>query len=192
MTISPIFPNGLDVFVPLLDGYHPITADDLNERQRTIEKIQQALGWGTIDGAVGPKGPSSTVAARLGSMFEADGGMKDIAFVTGTVAIGRFSEDLLTDPSPKLRGLYIPFGKTITGGTMGSSGYAVLFSSMVKDGGSERNYPGIWYVANRDAAGVTIGAKKPTGPNRGKIEKGEETQIIYSLLAIGPGAAVMV
>ena len=189
---TPIFPNGLDVFVPLLDGYHPITAGDINERLTAIERIQQALGWGTIDNVAGPKGNYTDVATRLSSIFETDGGLKDIAFVTGSTHMGRWSEDYLTQGNPRDRGMYIPFGKTITGGTMSSGGYAVLFSTMVQDGMGERNFPGIWWVVNRNPEGVTIGGRRPWGANRGHIGPWEETQILYSVLAIGPLATVNV
>lgn len=176
--LAPQYPLGLDVFLPLIDGYSPIEASDMNLQQAAIEKIQQALGYGEARsnygtfGAWGPKGLSADVAARLDGLLEPNGGMKDVAFVTGASPAGVFAHST--------GGHYIPFGKRITGATMGPGGYVVVFSFQQEDpAGAGPAYP---YVADKTEYGCWIKARSWDGQG---LFVTETESIKWALLAFG-------
>jgi len=118
----PSFPRSLEVFLPLIDGFHPIAAADLNDVQSAIERVQSAMGHGvasTLGPATtyGPKGGNADVADRITRLFEDDGSLRDVAFVTGSMRTGLFSP-LNSVPA------FIGFGKRLS-----STDYSVIWQS---------------------------------------------------------------
>ena len=119
------WPTDVDVILPILDGWTPITRDDLDLYQDVITKIQEVLGAGYVDVLKtfpGPKAGNDDVADRLNTLLDPDGGMKGIAFVTGSIDIGRFSEDGEQG--------FIAFGKDMPNFNMvGKDAYMVIFDA---------------------------------------------------------------
>lgn len=179
-----LYPFQLDVFMPLSDGLHPVSEVDHNLVGDAITNIEEVLGRGTSPtyGAAtkGPKGLMADVAERLALMFEEDGGVRDIAFVHGEAVNGQFSE--------KGSGLFIPFGKSIRGATIGPGGYVVVFQS---GGNLDQEMLASWWVARKDPEGCFIKARTTIthALGGGYIEPGSSHDVTYSLLAFGPGAA---
>lgn len=176
--LQPQYPLGLDVFIPLIDGFSPIEAGDINLQLAAIERIQQALGYGEARsnygtfGAWGPKGTAADVAARLDGLLEPNGGMKDVAFVTGSSQAGGFA--------PSTGGLYIPFGKRITGATMGPGGYVVVFGFLQED--ASKAGPAYPYVADKTEYGCWIKARSWDGQ---ALFASTSDSVKWSLLAFG-------
>lgn len=182
------FPRAIDVFLPLLDGFSAITQADLQVFQDALRKIEEVLGAEpstAAGGNRGPKGGNTSVAARLNKFLELDGGLVDIALVTGTKRLEEFSEDNA--------GAFIPFGKQLSSASFGLDGYAVLFDATTAgtedDGNGTQRYlaasAAVWWVNDRRQDGVYLRARDMAGT---KITKADARTIDYSCLAVGPGA----
>lgn len=178
------FPQAIDVFLPLLDGFSPITQADLDVYQEAIRRLEEVLGAGpsTLLGNHGPKGGNASVRERLDKFLEPDGGLRDVAFVTGSTVLSQFSEDR--------EGLYIPFGKQLSTASTGPQGYAVLFQPSTpgteEDGGGGRRWlaagPACWWVATRRQDGVWIRARDMSGT---KITIADDRTIEFACLVFG-------
>lgn len=170
--------------MPLTDGLMPISEDDHNRIHSAITNLQEVLGRGQSQvyaGATkGPKGLEADVSARLDRLLEDDGGLKDIAFVHGEAVSGQFSESGT--------GLFIPFGKAITGATIGPSGYVVAFQV---GGDLDQEMPASWWVAGKLPTGCFIKARNVLAHalGGGYISPEKAHSVTYSLLAFGPAAA---
>ena len=175
-----VYPGNLDVFLALLDGFHPVAADDLNLLTDAIERIEVTLGYGITDGVVyGPKGGNASVRERLDTFLEDYGGLRDVAFVTGTLLMGQFNEN-----GP---GAFIGFGKSLS-----SQNYTVLFTAMnstqEESGGTQfwtlKTPAIVWIAANgRIPTGVTLQARRADGST---IPASDETTVTFGLLVFGP------
>ena len=149
MTTKIRFPRELDVFMPILDAVTPISPTDLNLYQLAIRQIQIVLGADISDTSpsttYGPKGGNTDLTERLDAFLDPDGGLHDIAFVTGETPLGHFS--------PDGTGAVIPFGKKINGASSGSTGYTVLFEAQTVDDGAgiwaRDKTPSLWWVVTR-------------------------------------------
>ncbi len=178
MTLSA-YPANLDVFLTLVDGFHPVTADDQNLLLEALERVEQAMGWGPTDGPTyGPKGGNADVRQRLDTFLEDYGGLKDVAFVTGTCRLGQ-----LADSEPQ--GLFVSFGKSLS-----SQNYTVLWTCMQpeKDGDNwSLATPAIAWIAHngRTANGVFFYAVLADGT---RINPTDDRTATFAVLAFGPGA----
>lgn len=171
--------------MPIVDGWTPITVEDLNVYGATLRRISEILGAGpngpTSGSTVfGPKGSNADVADRLNEFLEKDGRLVDIAFVTGTAQLGDFSE---------LRnGIRIGFGKTLSRAGEGSDSYAILFDAMIPDivsGSWNVLVPCQWWTSLRLKDSVEIIARDMNGNT---IAIADSTAVKYSLLVIGEKA----
>lgn len=174
-----LFPKSLDVFMTLVDGFHPITAADRQLLQDSLRAIQDALGAGvsrtTASTTYGPKGGNLDVATRLSKFLDPDGGLKDIAFVTGSTTFGDWTD--------AYSGHTVGFGKTLAAGD-----YTVLLTFQHDSGDSFWSplSPCMWHVAFRNTSSVTIKARDMVGQN--SIAPTDSTPIKFGLLAIGAQA----
>lgn len=183
MTVQSKFPKQLDVFLPLIDGFHPMSADDINAIMQAIENCQRTLGWGpepSAAGAVGPKGDAANVAERLLNLFsETESTIRDFAFVTGSVELSA-----LTDNGSGSLGLNIPFGVTMSG-----TDIIILFATNIpgdgSDGTQSQNATGAWWVSQISTSSVWIQARLANGD---QITTDNETSVNYGILAFGPRA----
>lgn len=177
------FPTSIEVFMPLLDGVHPIVPSDLNDMARVLNSIQEALGYDVspaYGAGDGPKGTNVDVADRLGTFLDEEGKLRDIAFVTHETRAGSFNENV---------GEFIPFGKQLT-----STDYRVLIQIMSEEsssGGSGASTPSL-----NTPAHVWIGAKSRSGlvlyarSMDGYILQSSSTEAVTVLvLAFGPGVS---
>lgn len=182
------WPEQVDVILTLMDGWTPITREDLDVYQDLTMKLQEVLGSGYVNigkTAVGPAGNSGSVSERLGRFLDPGGQMFDIAYVSGSASLGHFSEDG--------SGAFIGFGKALTNKAgFGEDAFAVLFS--VKSPMTEEEFsiqkwqpdaPALWWVEARAKDGVWIKARKTDGS---AIQTTDSGQVQYALLAIGYGA----
>lgn len=178
---ASVYPDRLDVFMPLVDGLHPIAVDDGNLLFDAMEKIEAALGYGVSDaGLYGPKSGNASVRARLDAFLDGDGSLYDVTLVTGTRKIGDFSE---LGP-----GAFIGFSKTLSGNNI-----SVLFTALQEE--QETSSAGTWantvptivWIAagGRFATGVTLQARYADG---GTIPQNESREVKFAVLAFGPAA----
>lgn len=182
MTVQSKFPKQLDVFLPLIDGFHPMAADDINAIMQAIENCQKTLGWGqepSAPTAIGPKGDAADVAERLLNLFsDTESTLRDFAFVTGSVELSA-----LTDNANNI-GLNIPFGTTMSG-----TDIIILFATNIpgedSDGTQSQNATGAWWVSQINTSSVWIQARLANGD---QISTDNETSVNYGILAFGPRA----
>ena len=187
--ITPGYPLVVETIMAIIDGWTPITPEDLDVYQDTIVKLEQTLGAGHNDAAAtqfGPKGGNADLAQRLDRFLERDGGLQDIAYVTGTAQLGEFSE--------LGGGKMIAFGKNISGAVPGTGdlpgpqSYHVLFackSPGVEGALYETTVPALWWTDTRFPGSVVIYARTLEGD---AITVGDDTQVTFGLLAIGDAA----
>jgi hypothetical protein len=155
-----LYPKQLDVLMPLLDGWTPISTVDLEVFHDALRKVEEILGYGPSFGSTnfGPAGGNASVAARLDKFLELDGGLKDVAFVTGSAPMSRFAPDLQLSP--------ISFGKTMSRNPSGPFGHGVMFATESPSFGAStwsNEVPANWWVRERYQDGVVIHATKLTG-----------------------------
>lgn len=187
------FPRELDVFLPILDSMTPINPVDLNLYQSAISQIQAALGYGVSDTSpsttYGPAGGNTDLAERLDAFLDPDGGLHDIAFITGTSPLGDFSA--------AGTGKTIPFGKTINGTSPSSSAYRVLFQAQAVDDGNgvydHNKVPSCWWVYARFSDSVLIKAQSMAGVITGVNPQyipptSDSTSVNWCCLVIGTEA----
>lgn len=176
------YPRLLDVFMPLIDGLHPISADDLNVLMDAIERIEAAAGYGLQPATLakyGPKGGAADVAERIRNLMADDGsGIRDFVFITGTTPAYLFSED-------GNHGFRIPFGMTMSG-----MEWVVLFGSAMpgeeSDGTQSQNVLGPWVLGETSLPNsIVIAARLANGQ---AITLDNETMISWGLLVFGPRA----
>ena len=178
--MSALFPKSLDVFLTLIDGFHPIAAVDRQLIGDAIQAIQTALGTGVNRTAgsttYGPKGGNTSVAARIAAFLDPDGGLKDIAFVTGSSAVGEWTDQ------GGAAGKVIDFGKTLS-----ASDYSVLMTFETDAGGSSWStaVPCLWHVGLRGTDTVAIKARGVAGD---LLYAADQTTVRYACLAIGAQA----
>jgi len=178
--LDTIFPYSLDAFLPLVDGFHPIDALDLNDKATALEQLSKALGYGVSPAysgtAIGPKGKNTSVDARLDTFLDANGSLRDVAFVTGTVAVGLFDED-----TP---GFQIPFGKTFT-----STAYTVLLSVVGDD--TQNSFaievPVYYWVKSKALNSCWVCGRGHGSRNLGFFL---QTKVDYAALIVGAGALI--
>lgn len=184
-----LFAEKVDVFLQLVDGFHPIAPDDLVYYQKALSAIQAALvdvdeptlrvARTTGGTTYGPKGGNTTVRERLDTVFDKNGGLNDIAFATGTGQIGQ-----LTSQTREL-GFGIPFGKTLS-----STRYAVLFQAVMDDvdgnGDYSVNSPSAWWVTGRLTDQVFLQGMAMSGND---FITSMTDEFRYSMLAIGEKAS---
>lgn len=188
MTI--LWPRSIDVIMTILDGWTPITAKDLDIYGETIERLEAILGAGAVDLAAtkfGPSGANTDLAERLDRFLQKDGALHDVAYVTGSVALGAFSDD---EGGVLGAGHLIPFGKAITGANTSGGSYHVMFTAkspgVVEDTGDYNlNVPALWWTSSKFPESCTIVATRADGSS---ISIASEETIEYALLAIGYGA----
>lgn len=185
MTLRSNYPASLDVFMPLLDGLHPVAADDLNVLMDAIERVQGACGYGQQAGglsAYGPKGSAASVAERLTNLLADDGsGIRDFVFITGTAPASMFSETGTGGNG----GLRIPLGVSMSG-----MDWVVLFGSAMpgeeSDGTQSQNVLGAWLWGDTSTPdSIVIAARLANGSG---IASDNETMISWGLLVFGPRA----
>jgi hypothetical protein len=173
------YPTNLDVFLPLLDGLHPIGSDDLNLIHEALENIESTLGYGPTDGVTsGPKAGNASVRERLDTFLEDYGGLRDVAFVTGTAALGQFCD---LEPA----GFFVGFGKSLS-----SQDYTVLFTALQgeKEGTAWSRYtPAIVWISpnGRTPNGVFLQAMAANGE---RFVKTDDRTVTFAVLAFGPKA----
>lgn len=181
MTTASNYPAALDVFMPALDGHHPVASDDLNVLMDAIERIQGACGYGAQAGglaAYGPKGSAATLAERLSNLFDDDGrGIRDFVFITGTSPAYTFAEGG--------QAIRIPFGFSMSG-----TDWVVLFGSAMPgeeaDGTQSQNVLGAWIVGETSLNdSIVICARLANGQ---AIQQDNETMISWGLVVFGPRA----
>ena len=181
-----LFPEQLDIILPILDGWTPIDERDLNVYTDVIRQIEEVLGAGptgvVIATGIGPSSANANVAERIGRFLDPDGSMHDIAFASGTIPIGWFSED-------NSLGAFIRFGKRLSNTTIGGSGYMVLLT--FQSSGSEdvsgvkkwkEDAPGSWWITRRFLDGVYIKGRDLGG---NKIDKSNQGSVNYAILVFG-------
>ena len=185
--VEPFYPRAIECLLPVVDGWTPITAADLNMYQAVLRRIEEVLGAGPTNQLTtlfGPKSGNASVAARLNEFLEEGGTLVDIAFVTGTERLGAFAES-----GP---GAFISFGgKSLSRAGDGPDSYFVLFAVQSADyedveGQSyqepSREVPACWWTRNKLSTGVWIQARTPDGI---VIDASNQTAIPFALLAIG-------
>lgn len=182
MTTASNYPSGLDAFFTLIDGVHPIAADDFNILMQAIEGVQTATGSGPQAGGTGdygPKGGAASVSERISNLMSADGdGITDFVFLTGTMPAYIFSE-------VTTGGARISFGKPMSG-----LDYIVLFGSAIAgedaDGTQSQNALGAWVRGVTSTVdSVVITARLANGA---AIRPDNDTLITWGLLVFGPKA----
>lgn len=183
------YPNQLDVFTTLVDGFHPIAAEDWNEMLRAIERIEKALGWGkNLSGGgasttYGPAGPQSTVKDRLDQFLDKDGSLIDCVSIVGSGSIGEWSGYNANG------GKIITFPKPITKPQL--DGYVVLVqtSDPYDEGSSAYTGRGLGpYVVTKKASGYcVVGADYDA--NGSEITENDGDLIDWQVLVIGDKCA---
>ncbi len=176
------FPEAVDVILPILDGWTPITPQDLNVYGAVMRRIEEVLGAGNngpIGGSLlyGPKAGATSLADRLDSFLDLDGTMQDIAFVTGSTPLSAFTGN----------GLFVPFGKTLSRGGEGADSYITMFDckspGTEDESGTERwdpEVPSCWWTNQKSTTGVTIAARGMRNEAFGTTQ----STVQYCLLAI--------
>lgn len=179
MATQSVYPDRLDVFVPLVDGFHAIAGDDLNVLFDALERIQATLGYGPSDASVyGPKAGNASVRERLDAFLDPDGSLFDVTLVTGSRRIGDFSE---TGP-----GAFLGFPKRLSG-----TNFSCIFTALQEeqDSGSPGTWSNrvptiVWIAAGgRFATGVTLQARYADGS---VIPQSESRECKYAVIAFGP------
>lgn len=178
------FPKTIEVFMPLLDGVHPVVPEDINEMRRVLETLQDVLGYGNspLYGGTtpGPKGKNKDVDERLDTFLDVDGSLRDVAFVTVETHAGAFYERTL--------GLFVPFGKQLV-----STDYRVIyqtFSDAQKDSSAGVSIPHphapswIW-VAQKSRNGVRLAGRTVEG---WILAPATNQKVIVQLLVFGAGS----
>lgn len=177
------FPTDLEALLPIIDGFTPLVAADLQLYQDAILRIEAALGAGSTTlagGGYGPKGGNASLRQRLDKFLEPEGGLRGIAFVTGTAQLGEFSED-------QALGFHVAFGKDLNrGSSVGLDGYVVLFAcqSPQADGNLwSGDCPALWWVEEgRTPSGFRMKARDL---HSRKIPVNSTEQIHWACLALG-------
>lgn len=177
------YPRQLETAMVILDGFIPIAEADLDAYQEVARKLEETLGAGWTDAGqnlFGPKSGNASLAERLDRFLDPDGGLHDIAYVTGTRDLGDFSE--------AGGGAIIPFGKNLSRGGIGPDSYHVLFACKTRgtfqDSGLfyEQNVPALWWTVEKLRGSVVIMARTMDGQ---AIASGDDTPATFGLLAIG-------
>lgn len=171
--------------MPIVDGWTPITAEDLQIYQELIAAVQEVLGAGRVDAAgtiYGPKASNPTLADRLDQFLDDEGGLRDIVFLTGTKQLGEFSED-----GVGARFSFSP--KVMTRSGENPDSYVILLDfqspETVDVGGVEYwdlKVPCIWAPTARAPDFCTVWARNMNG---NRIQLNDSTQVRYQFLAIG-------
>ena len=176
------FPKTIEVFLPLVDGVHPIVPADLNEMARVLNDLQDVLGYGTSPAyasGTGPKGNNANVAERLSVFMDASGSLNDVAFLTIETQASSLNENI---------GFFVPFGKQLT-----STDYRVIlqvYSTATQDGSGgvtqpHLTTPGFLWVGVKSRTGFTLFGRTMDGF---KIGTGTSTPIVIFVLAFGAGS----
>lgn len=182
------YPRAIECLMPIIDGWTPVTAADLQVYQDVLYRLEQVLGTGPTNLAksqFGPKGGNASVAARLNAFLEEDGRLHDIAFVTGTERLSAFSEAV----GP---GVFISFGgKTLSRSGHGPGSYIVLFSCKTPEfvGVQGQTYslpsvevPALWWTTTKEPHGCRIGGRQADGSI---IDPTSNVTVEFALLAFG-------
>lgn len=184
---SVTYPEAVDVFLPLLDGWTPITPLDLNLHGAVMRRIEEVLGAGdnivfTAPSTYGPKAANSSLADRLDAFLELDGTLRDMALVTGSAKLGEFQGDTAV-------GKFVGFGKTLSVAGDGVDSYMVLFDCRIQgsvdEGGTEffdSKVPCLWWTNQKIQTGCWIAARTMKGS---AIDPSDSTVVEFCLLAIG-------
>lgn len=201
--MGTVYPKSLDVFMPTQDGFTPIVADDLNDIADAITAIQTALGWGpslvyrNLSSPFeyignGARGTNQSVKERLDNYLERDGGLKDIAMVTGESRLMEFDENGA--------GVLVDFKKDITGSSVSDPNpYSLWFQGYAPEGGTgvsttdfDTNLAAHFWCSLRGKSTCVIKARGlnglPLTPDRVK-----DTIIKWACLVVGgtiPGVEV--
>lgn len=182
------WPAAVDVVLSIMDGWTPITREDLDVYQDLVVKLQEVLGTGYTNigqSHIGPSSGNEDVAARLNRLLDPDGGLFDIAYVSGSLHLGSFAETGA--------GAYIPFGKSITNKAgFGEDAFGILFmpaaQQTLDEGGTQKwqpETPAQWWIAARAIDGVWIQARDCKG---NPIQPQDSGTAQYSMLVFGYGA----
>jgi len=178
------FPKAIDVFLPLLDGVHPIVAGDMNDVAQVLDDMQEALGYGTSPTyaglGVGPKGSNADVADRLDSFLDAEGGLADVAFVVVETTAGQFNE--------AVSGMFVPFGKQLS-----STDYRLVlqvFSEASDNSSGGRSIPSLktpaWlWISGKARGGFRVAARTTDGF---VLEQSTAEKVTLCAIAFGPGS----
>lgn len=181
------WPKVLEVFMPLLDGIHPITSEELNELQDVLERLQDGLGYGIspIYGGTtnGPSGRNASVRERLDVFLDPDGSIADVELVTLEAAVGELDELLGA-------GLFVPFGKTKS-----STDYRVIIQPFMTEtaggsGGSSTPSlmtPAQIWIRVKSTTGVSLSARTIDGY---RIAQSSGEKVILQVLVFGPQSTV--
>lgn len=179
-----IFPEAIDVIMPIIDGWTPITPADLNTYGAVLRRVEEVLGAGpniqfTAPFTYGPKGANTSLQERIDAFLEVNGRPKDVAIVTGGGRLGDFSEDTV--------GKFVGFGTTLSIAGDGTDAYVILFDCQVtgtdEEGGIDvpkMNVPVLWWVNQKITTGCWIQARQQDG---NKIDQSDGTQVQFCLLA---------
>ncbi len=181
------FPQSGEVFIPIIDGFTPITAADLQVYQGAIAAVEGALGGGSVniaDNIIGPSASNADLASRLDAFLDADGGLRDVVFMTGSNPLGYFSETG--------SGGFFGFPKTISRAGEGVDSYFVHFAfkgaGSVDEGGTDRwttKVPAIWAINGRSPTGLFIVAREMDGT---PIDPAADDTVEWAMLVVGYGA----
>ncbi len=177
------YPNAIEVFMPLLDGVHPIVPVDLNDMSRVLNSLQDVLGYDTSAAygvGTGPKGSNADVAERLDAFIDDEGALNDVALVTFETRAGSLSE---------LLGVFIPFGRS-----MSTTDYRVLiqvFSDETKEGGTGNSQPSLitpahLWIGTKSSAGLLLYARTIDGYI---LLTSATEKVTIALLIFGPGVS---
>ena len=187
------FPEVLDVFTPMVDGYHPVDAEDFNQLIDAINNILDSLGWGanSDNTAYGPKGANTSVASRLDAFLDSNGNLKQVCLVSGASPISDFA----IDKNPP--GKYIPFPTPIYPAT--TPGYFVFFQAIGDPETTQYSSVPEWNYSYLSSISYTVITKHSNGcritflpqyaPN-GYITSSMNGTVRWYLLVIGGEAII--
>lgn len=182
------WPATVDVLMSLIDGWTPITAEDLEVYQDLVEKIEEVLGGGyadqTTQSVVGPKASNADVAERLNAFLEPGGQLKDISYTNGEGAGSQLWDDTGLFQNS---GEPLPFGKDISGNTKGLYGYFIMFQAQSPGNSSnawDTDTPSLWWVKTKESSQVRLQARDLGNGAYGFSNRPYK----YQMLAIGQGA----
>lgn len=184
MTIAVTWPEAINVILPILDGWTPITALDLSVYGDVIRRIEEVLGAGpttTAGSLFGPKSGNADLAERLDRFLEPDGRIHDVAYATGTAALGSFTEVAGS-------GAFVSWGRQLSRSPSGRDGIAVLFtaSSFAQNDADpplwRGNAPVQWWLNARTRDGAFIKARNLDGS---QIRFSDSDLVTWGVLGVG-------